>query len=65
MFLAALKAYILNIPGIKFNANGYTIDKPKLNKKSKINKIWQLLYITQKQDIKYQKNIINIFYKIK
>ena len=35
-FFAALKAGILKNPGIKFNPNGYAIDKQKLIKVSLI-----------------------------
>ena len=60
-----LNAGSRNIPGNKFNPNGYTIDKIKLTKLSFINIIWVFLYTAQKQEIKYQKNSISMKLKIK
>ena len=63
--MTALNAGILNIPGIKFNPNGYSIDNPKLIKVSLINIIWVFLYTAQKEEIKYQKKKINNKLKMK
>ena len=54
-FFRALKAVILNIPGIKFRPKGYIIDNAKLNKLSYIKINCVFLYTAQKQEIKYQK----------
>ena len=54
-----LKEGILKHPGIKDNINGYTNDDPKLVSVSFINIVWVFIYTPQKQEIKYQKNIIN------
>ena len=54
-----LKEGILKHPGIKDSINGYTNDDPKLVSVSFINIVWVFIYTPQKQEIKYQKNIIN------
>ena len=41
------------------------MDKAKLTKVYFINMIWVFLYTAQKQEIKYQKNSINMKLKIK
>ena len=54
-----LKEGILNIPGNKYIANGYTNEREKLIKVSLIKIIWVFTKTAQKHEIKYQKNIIN------
>ena len=50
---------ILNNPESKFNPKGYNIDRKKLNNVSFINITWVLENTAQKQEIKYQKKIVN------
>ena len=59
--LTDLNAGNLSIPGNKFKPKGYTIDNAKLTNVSIINILWVFLYTAQKQDIKYQKNAINLY----
>ena len=54
-FFLFFNAGILKSPGSKFNPNGYIIDNPKLIIVSFINIFCVLIYIPQKQEIKYQK----------
>ena len=56
----ALRAGNLNMPGNKFNPNGYNIEVIKLIKVSFIKIFCVFVYTAQKQDIKYQKNDIKI-----